>query len=58
MKLHIQNVKKTYDEKEVLKIAVLFLNRERFMDCWGETEAAKRRCLTVFPMRSPVRGMF
>lgn len=58
MKLHIQNVKKTYDDKEVLKGAALFLNRGRFMACWGGTEVVKRRCLTAFLTRYPVRVMF
>lgn len=58
MKLHIQNVKKTYDDKEVLKGGSAVFEHGKIYGLLGGTEVVKRRCLTVFLTRYPVRVMF
>lgn len=58
MKLHIQNVKKTYDDKVVLKGGSAVFEQGKIYTRWGGTEVVKRRCLTAFLTRYPVRVMF
>ena len=58
MKLHIQNVKKTYDDKEVLKGGSAVFEQGKIYGLLGRNGSVKRRCLTAFLTRYPVRVMF
>ena len=47
MELQLEQIRKSFGEKEVLKGCTFRFEKGKFMDCLEEMEREKQRCLTV-----------